>query len=162
MEKKGRRLEVGLTSDQILAAARKEEAKSMEDLLDMSEDMSEDNFQPVLGNIEQGGSLAPFTGPLEDLFTCSASPSPTGEPSQFISEPSPFVSLPSSPEESLFDVSSPTSSLADYNEPDFLGWAWSYMDQFPNLMKLVGIAKQAEQDNAMDEEMCRWSESIMV
>jgi hypothetical protein len=149
MEKQGRHLDVGLTADQILEATRKEEARNKENMEDMVVIP-----QPVMGNILQGGSPAPFTGPLEDLFTCSASPEDL-----LLPLPSP----PLSPDaESLFEVSSPTESVTDYDESDHAAWDWFPMHQFPTIMKLVGAA-ETEQDKPVDmEELRRWSESIMA
>lgn len=145
MEKQGRHLDVGLTADQILEATRKEEARNKENMLVIPH---------TTGDIIQGGSPAPFTGPLEDLFTCSASPEDL-----LLSLPSP----PSSPDaESLFEVSSPTESVTDYDESDHAAWDWFPMHQFPTIMKLVDAA-ETEQDKPVDlEELRRWSESIMA
>lgn len=144
-ERKGRHLSVGLTADEILEQTRKDEARMRKE-------------QPELGNITvQGGS--PFTGPLEDLFTCSASPdlddtllSPT-----FSREPSP-----------LFDISSPTdsSSGTDYSSPPELGsWHWETMEAFPTVMKLVAAAQAAEDANPMfvdGDKMQSWTDLALV
>ena len=144
-ERKGKTLSVGLTADEILEQTRKDEAKMRKE-------------QPELGNIAiQGGS--PFTGPLEDLFTCSATPdlddtllSPT-----FSREPSP-----------LFDISSPTDSTSgtDYSSPpEFGSWHWETMEAFPTVMKLVAAAQAAEDTSPIDVDgngMDVWSDLALV
>jgi hypothetical protein len=113
--------------------------------------------QPEMGDIIiQGGS--PFTGPLEDLFTCAASPdlddtllSPT-----FSREPSP-----------LFDISSPTDSTSgtDYGSPEFGSWHWETMEAFPTVMKLVAAAQAAEDLSPIDvdgDELQSWTNLALV
>lgn len=142
-EKKGKVLRIGLTADEILEQTRKDEARMRKE-------------QPEMGDIIiQGGS--PFTGPLEDLFTCSASPdledtllSPT-----FSREPSP-----------LFDISSTDStSGTDCGSPDFGSWRWETMEAFPNVMKLVAAAQAAEAPSPIDvdgDELQSWTNLALV
>jgi hypothetical protein len=143
-EKMGKVLSIGLTADEILEQTRKDEARIRRE-------------QPEMGDvIIQGGS--PFTGPLEDLFTCSASPdledtllSPT-----FSREPSP-----------LFDISSPTDSTSgtDCGSPEFGSWHWETMEAFPNIMKLVAAAQAAENLNPTDvdgDELQSWTNLALV
>jgi hypothetical protein len=137
-----------LTADEILEQTRKDEAKMRKE-------------QPELGNITttiQGG--LPFTGPLEDLFTCSASPdldddtllSPT-----FSREPSP-----------LFEISSPTDSTSgtDYSSPPALGsFHWETMETFPTVMALVAAAQADEDTNPFEvdgDDGYGWTDLALV
>jgi hypothetical protein len=192
MEKRGRRLDVGLTAEQIDEAARKDQVEFMEEDIRNLGDMIED-MEPKVGNIIQGGS--PFAGPLEDLFTCSAFPEEDAlsqSPSSLVLSPEPEtqVSVPSSPTESLFEVSSPRESIAsatDYDESDLALFKyddsdlalckWYYMDQYPNIQKLITSRQDTEQYQSIEpeywpheteqhtaerEDWRLWSESIMV
>ena len=101
----------------------------------------------------QGGS--PFTGPLEDLFTCSAFPE---------IEQLSFSSPPSSPANSLFDVMSPTftaGSVTDHEESNQSSLSpnvqWQTMEMFPNIMELVAAAQADEATRNFDtQEFQSW------
>ena len=153
-ERIGRIKRLGLSADEILEKARKDEAK-------MDKENQKENMplllEPGKGGVaspgKQGGST-PFTGPLEDLFTCSASPE--------IEE----LSISSPPSAgSLFDVLSPTdsySSVTDYDESDLpTSWHWETMNRFPNVMELVATAQAAQITNASDEWQ-PWSDIALV
>jgi len=170
----GATVKVGLTADEILEMARKDEARIEK------ENRKEKNVNgllppPLMGDVAtaaataaatttiQGGSL-PFTGPLEDLFTCSASP----EIEELL-----FTSPPSSPANSLFDVSSPTdssSSVTDHDGLDQLppssadSWHWQTLEMFPNVMELVAAAQANETERSLfdTEEFQRWSDLALV
>lgn len=154
-ERKGRKVKLGLSADELLEKAKKDEAK-------VDRDIQKENASSWLPLIEgdvpsddkQGGST-PFTGPLEDLFTCSASPE--------IEELS--ISSPPSSAGSLFDISSPTdsySSVTDYDESDLpMSWHWETMNKFPNVMDLVAAAQAAELSKASDEWQ-PWSDLALV
>ena len=144
----GRVVKVGLTADEILEKTRKEEARIQKEN-QKEKDNEKGNVWALsfVGAVSgstataanaislQGGSM-PFTGPLEDLFTCSASP----ETEELL-----FSSPPDSPAYSLLDVSSPTyaSSATDYDESDLTSarWHWQTINQFPNVMELVAAAQ---------------------
>jgi len=119
----------------------------------------EGTFLPDSGAYSPGGFLLPggflpFTGPLEDLFTGSAS-SPEIDQLVLSSRSPSLPALPSPTEshfEELFDdasssttppmllpdsVSSSITSLFDNN----LTYEWKAIDMFPNLMKLVHDAQ---------------------
>ena len=164
-EKMGATVKLGLTADEILDRARKDEARIEK------ENRKEQNVNgllpPFKGDVAtttiQGGSL-PFTGPLEDLFTCSASP----EIEELL------FSSPSSPANSLFDVSSPTdtsSLVTDHDELDQSSssssvdsWHWQTLEMFPNVMELVAAAQANETErNLFDtEEFQRWSDLALA
>ena len=166
-EKMGAAVKVGLTADDILERARKDEARIEK------ENRKEKNVNgllpPFKGDVAtattaiQGGSL-PFTGPLEDLFTCSASP----EIEELL------FSSPSSPANSLFDVSSPTdtsSLVTDHDELDQSlpsssvdSWHWQTLEMFPNVMELVAAAQANETERSLfdTEEFQRWSDLALV
>jgi hypothetical protein len=169
--KMGRVVRVGLTAEEILEKARKGEAKNQKENRKKNEKEKENMWllSPFTGDIAvsasaaatanvallQGGSM-PFTGPLEDLFTCSASPE---------TEELSFSSPPDSPSDSLFDVSSPTyaSSVTDYDESDLTSWHWQTVGQFPNVMELVAASQASETADAFDlEELQRWSDLALV
>jgi Fungal Zn(2)-Cys(6) binuclear cluster domain len=156
-KKLGRTVKVGLTADEILQQTRKDEARMEKE---SQKNKNKVLLPPCMGDISattlQGGSL-PFTGPLEDLFTCSASP----EIGELV-----FSSPPSSPANSLFDEpsSSPTGSATDHDESDDLTtWHWQTMEMFPNVMELVAAAQANETARSFDlEELQRWSELALV
>jgi hypothetical protein len=164
--KLGRSLKVGLSADEILEKTRKDEARMEKEnqkedrklLLHLNGDVT-----AAVGksNAAIQGGLLPFTGPLEDLFTCSASPEM--EEVSF-SSPSPA----NSPAESVFDievVSSPTSvsSVTDYDESDFNSWQWHTMEQFPSIMEIISAAQAAKASDAFDtEEYLRWSDAALA
>jgi hypothetical protein len=162
--KMGATVKVGLTADEILEKARKDEAK-IEKEIRKEQDIN-GVFPPFKGDVTatiQGGSL-PFTGPLEDLFTCSAFP----EIEELL------FSSPPSPATSLFDVSSPTdtsSSVTDHDELDQSSssssvdsWHWQTFETFPNLMELVAAAQanEAERNLFDPEEFQRLSDLALV
>lgn len=161
-EKMGASVKIGLTADEILEKARKDEARIEK------ENRREQNvnglLQPVKGDVItiQGGSL-PFAGPLEDLFTCSASP----EIEELL------FSSPSSPANSLFDVSSPTDTSSLVTDQDELdsspsssvdSWDCQTLEIFPNVMELVAAAQANEAErNLFDmEEFQRWSDLALA
>lgn len=155
--RKGRDIRVGLTPEEILERqvkveameARKLETCGMEGITD----------HPLMGDDDIQGVSLPFAGPLEDLFTCSASPEV--EELSFSSSASPSSEESLSP---LFEVSSPmtdTTSFTDHD--DFNPWQWETMEKFPVVTELVRIAQEAEmsaQDDA--EEFQRWSDIALV
>ena len=164
-EKMGTTVKVGLTADEILERARNDEARFEK------ENRREKNVKGLLPSVKgdvtatiQGGSL-PFAGPLEDLFTCSASP----EIEELL-----FSSPPSSPANSLFDVSSPTdtsSLVTDHDEVDQSmssssadSWHWQTLEMFPNVMELVAAAQANETERSLfdTEEFQRWSDLALV
>jgi len=190
MERKGKHVKVGLTADEILVAARKEDEKHRQEVeMDLNlpprgqevvELLSQPEGQELEMNLDprgiqdQGGLPNPFGGPLEDLFTCSASPepdcldSPASESLDSVSSDSLESatlsfdsSAPSSPALSLFDeVSSPTtSSVTDYDESDFAHVKWSPLKKFPVILDLVETACQAALEQKMEPlEWNRWAD----
>ena len=175
---------LGLTADELLQKARKEseDFRNKDSQIVVQEDqvvqegqhaevMQQEHTmsQPLMGNESitnvQGGSI-PFTGPLEDLFTCTASP----EIEELVFTPSPFSSDSSPAAESLFEISSPTDSsgvLTDNEEPygpfDRALWEWQALSEFPSVMELVAAAQAAENSKSVDaEELQRWSEIALA
>jgi hypothetical protein len=164
--KMGNIKKVGLTADEILEKARMDEAR-------IQKENQRDRvlFPSFMGDVStavtasastasaaviQGGSL-PFTGPLEDLFTCSASP----EIEELL-----LSSPPSSPADSLFDISSLTDTadtVTDQDESDVTSWQWQTMEMFPNVMELVAEAQANEAARLFEsEELQRWSDLALV
>ena len=134
-ERLGRSVQVGLSPDEILEKTRKDDVR-------IGKELQREVGKMVLPpNMDLGESL-PFTGPLEDLFTCSASPE--------IEEPT-FSSPPSSSEDS-FDVSSPTdsNSILELEESDlesFIQWKRLW-DLYPEPAD-VGFMAQEPDEHAM-------------
>jgi len=158
-EKMGNIKKVGLTADEILEKARKDEAR-------IKKENQKDRvlLPPFMGDVSTAvaaaamqGGWHPFTGPLEDLFTCSASP----EIEELL-----LSSPPSSPADSLFNVSSlpdTTGSVTDQDESDITSWQWQTMEMFPNIMELVAEAQANEAAKLFDsEELQRWSDLALV
>ena len=113
------------------------------------------SLAPVVGSVAsalslQGGSL-PFTGPLEDLFTCSASPEMDG---LTISSPSIFdesSSYPSSPEpESDLPLDTPATSDLLVDDYDLL--VYHALDYHPNIMKLLNDYADAARQSSFDPD----------
>jgi len=133
-ERLGRRVKVGLSADEILEKIRRDDVR-------MEKELHREGGKVVLPpNVGLGESL-PFTGPLEDLFMCSASP----EIEELI-----FSSPLSSSEDSLFDVSSSTdsNSVAEVDESDLDSFQWQSWDLFPELVN-VGAMAQVPDEQAM-------------
>jgi hypothetical protein len=159
--KKGRDIRVGLTPDEILERQIKSEAMEARKM-DACKMHVQKMLQqlPLMGDDIQGGSL-PFTGPLEDLFTCSASPEIEEllfAPSPSVSTPSEHLSVQSSP---LFEISSPMTDSTSVTDPDsFMSWEWQTMEKFPIVMELVAAAQVAENSSLFDdaEEIQPWSD----
>jgi hypothetical protein len=161
-------MNVGLTADEILEMAKKDEARMEKELRRdrvLLPPLTMENVSATADDLQ--GGLLPFTGPLEDLFTCSASPE--------IEELLFSEESPSSPADSLFDVSSPTptittSSVTDQDESESAvsPWEWQAMEQmFPNVMELVAAAQaneaKANSNPFFDpEEFQRWSDLALV
>lgn len=124
--KAGRVLRVGLSPEELLEKVRSDEDRMRRESRRISMGKFQENESPV-----QDRSV-PFTGPLEDLFTCSASPE--------IETPSPPSSTGS-----VFDISSATNSpIIQLVEFDESVWYWQSIVQFPNVMDLVAAARTAE------------------
>jgi hypothetical protein len=133
-ERLGRSVKVGLSADEILEKIRKDDVR-------MEKELQREGGKVVLPPNVDLGELLPFTGPLEDLFTCSASP----EIEELL-----FSSPSSSSEDSLFDVSSPTdsNSVAEVDESDLDSFQWRSWDLFPELVN-VGSMAQVPDEHAM-------------
>jgi hypothetical protein len=160
--KKGRDIRVGLTPDEILERQIKSEAAEARKMEACKMDVQKMlNPLPLMGDDIQGVSL-PFTGPLEDLFTCSASP----EIEELLFTPSASVSTLSSKQSSaqsspLFEVLSPMTDSTTMTDPDsFISWEWQTMENFPIVMELVAAAQAAENSSLFDdaEEIQPWSD----
>lgn len=141
-EKMSATAKLGLTADAFLERTRKDETNMEKEVCQATEgtNIGGDGLSPpLMGDVTLDGR-SPFTGPLEDLFTFSASPG--------IEKLSFFSSLPSSPENSLFDIPTPANSDSSVTEchesnqssspPD---WHWQTMDMFPNVMEVVADAQ---------------------
>jgi len=96
------------------------------------------------------GESLPFTGPLEDLFTCSASP----EIEELL-----FSSPPSSSEDSLFDVSSPTdsNSVAELDESDLDAFQWQSWELFPELLDVSAMSDEHAMTTINLDHLQDWS-----
>ena len=139
-ERVGRNVKVGLSADEILEKIRRDDVRMEREL------QREGGKLVVPRNLDLGESL-PFTGPLEDLFTCSASPEI--EELSF-SSPPPSSSSPSSEEDapSLFDVSSPTDSNSvaqEIDEADLNASQWQSWDLFPELLNVGALAHMSDE-----------------
>jgi len=157
-----------LTADEILEMTKKDEAKMEKELKKDGVLLPPYIMEDISTTDDLQGGLLPFTGPLEDLFTCSASPE--------IEELLFSEESPSSPSYSLFNVSSPTptittGSVTDQDESESSAvpqWEWKTVEQlFPNLMELVATAQaneaQAKSTPFFDpEEFQRWSDLALV
>jgi hypothetical protein len=133
-ERLGRNVKVGLSADEILEKIKRDDVR-------MEKELHREVGKVVLPPNVGLGELLSFTGPLEDLFTCSASP----EIEELI-----FSSPSSSSEESLFDVSPSTdsNSVADVDESDLDSFQWQSWDLFPELGN-VGAMAQVPDEHAM-------------
>jgi len=175
LRRSGKEVSVGLSPDEILKSAKKvEERMAKEDgrrqvngggfgkgeAIDADAlGTDQGTFIPDSGAYSPGGfhlqgAFVPFTGPLEDLFTCSASSPDIDQLA--LSSRSPSLPAPPSPTESHFeelfdDASSSTtgpmlspdsmpSSITSLFEND-MTYEWKAIDMFPNLMKLVHDAQ---------------------
>lgn len=100
------------------------------------------------GGLPLQGGLLPFTGPLEDLFMCSASnddlslssrsesPRAPGSPTDSVFDEI-FYESSSSPSGSiLFPESASSSSITSLFDDDMM-YEWKAIDMYPNLMNLV-------------------------
>ena len=116
------------------------------------------SLAPIVGSVAcpalslQGGSL-PFTGPLEDLFTCSASPQMDG---LVISSPSLFdesSSYPSSPEaESDTPLFFDTPATSDLSVDDYDFLVYQALDYYPSIMKLLNDYADAARQSSFDPD----------
>ena len=137
-ERLGRNVRVGLTPDEILEKIKRDDAR-------MEKELQREGGKVMAQHTLDLGESLPFTGPLEDLFTCSASP----EMEELV-----FSSPPSSSSEeagedtlSLFDVSSPTdsNSVAQLDEADLNAFEWQFSDLFPELLNVGAMAHMSDE-----------------
>jgi len=128
----------------------------------------QDMSPPLMGDEANEGGSIPFTGPLEDLFTCAASPE-----IEELSFPSPAAELStlSSPSISLFEIESADTSslLTDYTESphnselDRALWEWHALEQYPCVMELVAAAQASDKANQLGaEELQVWSDIALA
>ena len=183
VRRKGRVVQLGLTADDILEKTKQDDARfktqsrrfSSESLTE-SHDAIMDSMDTVEQTVlptgveapketifEQGGFI-PFTGLLEDLFTCSAAP----EMNDLFSPVSPVS--PASTASPLFDMLSPEmlSPPTEMTSPqqdqlDFgvmtpeASWEWQAWEQYPNVMKLIASTKVVETPYSLEsEELQPW------
>ena len=139
--KEGQVIPFGLSAEDLLENIHKEDGNM--DSTSMMQTVSQS--QPMMGNettCVQGGSI-PFTGPLENLFTCAQSP----EIEELLLPPSPDTTL-SSPSESLFELSTPVDfplfPSYDVSDIDRALWEWEALENYPSVMELAALGKEAE------------------
>ena len=189
VRRKGRVVELGLTADAILDKTRQDDARferqtrrqqsrrlSSESLTESSwSSDSCDGMMETMDTVEQTvipagvevtkeaiaeqGGFIPFTGPLEDLFTCSATPEMDD------------LSSPASPASPWFDMWSPPSETPSPTEDDSdfgvmtpeATWDWQAWEQYPNVMKLITSTQVVETPYGLEsEELNCWTDIALA
>jgi hypothetical protein len=150
LEKRGKSVKVGLTAEELLEKTRQDEArmdkeiqKAMEFMPPVMEDVNV--FKAVESLPAEQVGLVPFTGPLEDLFTCTASPEVKELPAS---------SLQPSPVDSLFESLSPESdsSSTDYDHDLEQTLQWHALEYYPNIMAIVEAALASKAGESASSE----------
>jgi Fungal Zn(2)-Cys(6) binuclear cluster domain len=145
--KEGKQLPLGLTGDEVGKSRDQENGRKDIAVVQGGQDTGiEALSQPMMGHETtslQGGS-GPFTGPLEDLFTCVQSPEIEQLPLPSFSN-----TTNSSPVESLSEISTPVGSsplIFDEWDIDRALWEWQAYAEFPSIMELAAVGKAAEDE----------------
>jgi hypothetical protein len=142
--------EISMTSDDLLKRQITSEEMVSQQILKRPSMFDDENLQD---------GLVPFSGPIEDLFTCTETP---GVDEQLFPPSSSDDSF-SAPISPLFEVSSTMAqpiSATDDGEFDFVSCQSDTTKLFPNLGDLIDVAKEGEISSYLSfDDICRWTDS---